>query len=301
MSENESGHSDDMSILVEEEYALEQRLIPFMGDELAAALTQTGGIYISLNGMCGALGLNARGQLQRIQRTTELAGGLRRIPLQTKGGRQVLNCLRIDKLGLWLAGIETARVKGQFKSKLEAYHQRLAPVAIQVFLSMSGVPTAALVPQSAPPEIQALVSQVEHLTSVIVFLNEHMQGWMETTGQQIGAMSLKLDDAIQAIENLVDRQDTTEQKLQQVDTRTDRLSSIHKRNIQEYITAMVKRTAHSQVPLTYATIYGRLKHKFRIGSYAEAPDSQYGEMMSFLNDMLRGSGVNVLEQGNLFL
>jgi hypothetical protein len=95
---------------IEEESPLEQRVIPFMGDELAAALTESGGIFISLPGMCNALGLNVRGQTQRIRRTKELLVGLRRIPLMTRGGRQEINCLRLDQLGLWLAGIETARV-----------------------------------------------------------------------------------------------------------------------------------------------------------------------------------------------
>lgn len=300
MSTSDPGQSDELEQPAEEEYALEQRVIPFMGDELAAALTQTGGIFISLPGMCGALGLNMRGQLQRIQRTNELAIGLRRIPLQTKGGRQVLNCLRIDKLGLWLAGIETARVKSQFRAKLDAYHQKLAPVAIQIFLSMAGVPAASLVPATASPELQALVEQIEHLTSVVVFLNEHMQGWMATTGQQIGAVSLKLDEAILAIESLADRQEDTEQKLQQVDTRTNRLTPTHKRNLQEFITSMVKLSERTKTPLTYATIYGRLKTRFRIGSYSEAPDARYDEIMAFLRDMLNNAGTNLPEQGNLF-
>jgi hypothetical protein len=301
MNEDQGQSQDlEMESPTEEEYALEQKVIPFMGDELAAALTQSGGIFISLPGMCGALGLNTRGQLQRIQRTSELAIGLRRIPLQTKGGRQTLNCLRIDKLGLWLAGIETARVKSQFRAKLDAYHQKLAPVAIQIFLSMAGVPATSLSPANANQEMQALIAQIEHLTSVVVFLNEHMQGWMETTGQQIGAVSLKLDEAILAIESLADRQEDTEQKLEVVDTRTNRLTPAHKRSIQEYITTMVKLTEKLPVPLTYATIYGHLKTRFRISSYSEAPDERYSDMLAFLRDMLRRTGADAPEQDTLF-
>src|SRR5437588_5041897 len=109
MDDQEAIESQELEVSSEEEFALEQRVVPFMGDELAAALTQNGGIFISLPGMCNALGLNIKGQTQRIKRTKELALGFRRIPLNTKGGRQVTNCLRLDKLGLWLAGIETAR------------------------------------------------------------------------------------------------------------------------------------------------------------------------------------------------
>jgi hypothetical protein len=80
---------------ISEEQVIEQQIIPFMGDDLAAALAPGGNIYITLPGMCTALGLNTRGQLQRIQRTRTLSKGLRRIPIQTKGGFQHLNCLRI--------------------------------------------------------------------------------------------------------------------------------------------------------------------------------------------------------------
>ncbi len=116
MEENEQ-ENQDLEAPIEEEYALEQRVIPFMGDDLAAALTPNGGIYFNFTAMCNALGLNVRGQLQRVQRTKELAQGLRLIPLQTRGGRQAVNCLRVDKIGLWLAGIKTARVKSQFRDK----------------------------------------------------------------------------------------------------------------------------------------------------------------------------------------
>ncbi len=284
-----------------EEYALEQKVIPFMGDELAAALTQSGGIFISLPGMCNALGINPRGQLQRIQRTRELSLGLRQIPLVTRGGRQTVNCLRLDKLGLWLAGIETVSVKSQFRAKLDAYHSRLAPAAIQIFLNMAGIQASSLVPATSNPQIQALSEQIDTLTAVVTFLQEHMQAWLEETGQQIGSMSLRLDQAVRLLESLVDRQDETETKLQKVEERTNKLTPKHKRTMQEFITTMVQVTQHSTTPFTYAFIYGRLKHKFRVGSYSEAPDEQFDEIMTFLKEELRKATNNTFpEQGNLF-
>jgi hypothetical protein len=41
-----------------EEQATEQQLVPFMGDALAAVMATGGSIYISLPGMCVALGLS---------------------------------------------------------------------------------------------------------------------------------------------------------------------------------------------------------------------------------------------------
>jgi hypothetical protein len=104
-----------------EEQSIDQQIVPFMGDELAAAMTAEGTIYITFPGMCTALGLNVRGQTQRVQRTRTLSRALRRIPLETRGGLQRINCLRVDKLALWLAGVQTNQIKPGFREKIEAY------------------------------------------------------------------------------------------------------------------------------------------------------------------------------------
>ena len=48
---------------IPEEQAIEQQIVPFMGDDLAAALAPGGTIYITLPGMCNALGLNTQVQV----------------------------------------------------------------------------------------------------------------------------------------------------------------------------------------------------------------------------------------------
>jgi hypothetical protein len=170
-----------------EELAADQRVIPFMGDDLAAALTETGGIYISVNGLCLALRLGARGQIQRIQRTEELAQGLRRIPLETKGGLQSVYCLRLDKIGLWLAGIETARVKGEYREKIVAYHRDLAPVAMRIFMRVMGI--SATPPLTADPRLTALAEQYDALIEVALFIREHMRD-LAAMPDQLDAMGL---------------------------------------------------------------------------------------------------------------
>ena len=77
------------------------------------------------------------------------------------------------------------RVKSEFRSKLEAYHKELAPVAIQVFLKMAGIPTTQTVPPN-DPQIAALAEQIETLTAIVTFLREHMQALLEGTGRSYG-------------------------------------------------------------------------------------------------------------------
>lgn len=92
----DQGHDSDSpsESAIPRERTIEQLPVPFLGDELAAAMTIGGAIYIALPGMCRALGLGTQAQLQRIQRTPTLAKGLRVSPLETRGGVQVVNCLR---------------------------------------------------------------------------------------------------------------------------------------------------------------------------------------------------------------
>ncbi len=45
---------------IPEEQATEQQLVPFMGDDLTASMAAGGSIYISLPGMCAALGLSTQ-------------------------------------------------------------------------------------------------------------------------------------------------------------------------------------------------------------------------------------------------
>ena len=46
-----------------------QQTVEYLGDELLILLTRTGELYLSLASVCAALGLNVRGQTQRIGRT----------------------------------------------------------------------------------------------------------------------------------------------------------------------------------------------------------------------------------------
>ncbi len=299
MDENEQQNRDLEEAPIEEEYALEQRVIPFMGDDLAAALTPNGGIYFNLTAMCNALGLNTRGQMQRIQRTKELAQGLRLIPLQTRGGRQKLNCLRLDKIGLWLAGVETVRVKSQFRDKIEAYHRELAPVAFQVFLNMAGMSAAQVVPADNP-QLVGLAAEIDELTAELAFLREHMQSFLDT-GELIVGFSLRLEQVVQLFESLAEGQQSLEERVGQIDQRTKRLTPAHQRDVKMFIDGMVAYTQHHSVPLTYKEIYRRVLNRFHVGSYKEVDDERFGELMEFLRGELRKvSGGRAPEQGNLF-
>lgn len=284
---------DETPAEIAAEQAIEQRPIPFMSDELAAARTAEGAIYVTVPGMCRALGLNTQAQYRRMARTPSLAKGLRSIPLDTGSGVKSTYCLRVDRVALWLAGMETSRIKPAYRAKIEAYQDELAPVAMAVFMRVLGVQPA---PETQPPaivsaaQVAEIAAQLDTLMGIVSFLREHLDAQLAATSEQIGALSLRLDDAVTLLEALGEHQADTDSQIARIDERTQRLTPAHARAIQEQVDRMAretKRLAPPQQPLTYAIIYGRLKHRFRASSYREIADEQYPAVLSYLQDELR--------------
>jgi signal transduction histidine kinase len=213
------------------------------------------------------------------------------IPLETRGGVQAVNCLRVDRVALWLAGVETSRIKPQFRAKIEAYQDELAPVAMQVFMRVLGVQPAAPTPQSSAAataaQIGEIAEQLDTLLGVVSFLREHLDAQLAATSEQMGALSLRLDDAVTLLEALGERQATTDSQIARIDERTQRLAPAHARAIQEQVDQLVRETKRLATPLTYAIIYGRLKHRFRANSYREIADDQYERVIAFLHEELQ--------------
>jgi hypothetical protein len=93
----------------------------------------------------------------------------------------------------------------------------------------------------------------------------------------------------------------TEAQVVAIDTRTQHLTAAHARAVQEMVDRLVRETRHLPTPLTYFMLYGRIKHRFRAGSYKEVPDSRFDEVLVFLRDELaRATSGQAPEQGSLF-
>jgi len=83
---------------------LEQRIVPFYGDELVAVQRPDSTIFVLFARLCDNLGLRRYSQARRVQGHAVLNEGLIELTIETEGGAQVAQCLRIDLLPLWLPG-----------------------------------------------------------------------------------------------------------------------------------------------------------------------------------------------------
>jgi hypothetical protein len=268
---------------IQEDNAADQRIIPFEGDDLVAARTTQGVIYVSVAGLCSAIGLNTQGQTQRMRRTPTLARGLRIIPLESTRGIRHTICLRLDKVALWLAGVEPARLKPAAATKIEAYQEELAPVATEVFFGSLG---RDLAPVTAAPDTN----------DVAAFLSEHVA---LTLAPQFEAMDSKLDYVITLLETLAGHQEEHAAKLAEVDARTDTLTPEHMHTIKRTIDRIIQACAANSPPVPYSFIYGRLKHRFRVTSYRDIKDSQFDIVITFLHEQ-QAELVQSPAQGELF-
>ncbi len=275
---------------IPEESPTRQQVIPFMGDDLAVAMTTGGGIYVALPGMCTALGLDHRSQLRRIRRTRALNAGIRKIPLETRGGTQAVNCLSIDKVALWLAGIQTMQVSPGIREKIERYQDELAPVATRVFMQVMGIATTP--PAGVDPRLTILAEQYDVLMATAAFIAAHMESLAALPGQVTG-VSAQLDQAVKLLESLT----TDIQQLQHQQT----LTPAQKQHIKEAVQRIVEDSVGKPGEMTHTQVYGTIFHRFRVNTYTELPAARYEEVMMFLRDLWkRATTGKVPEQESLF-
>jgi hypothetical protein len=213
--------------------------------------------------------------------------------------------LRLDKVALWLAGIETSRVENrQAAVKIERYQEDLAPVATAVFLQTLGAPGGLDIPSNG-----ALVMLPDTAQGVELFLEEHIRMLLDEhllpqLHRRFDTQELKLDyiitllgDLVGGQNDLVARQEATEVDVAQLNERTQGLSPKHKRMIKDRIDALVLSSKHLAVPLTFVFLYGKLKRRFAVAKYDEIPDARYDEVVAFLEGFIVEGGV---EQSQLF-
>src|SRR5215216_1906778 len=113
--------------------SLLQKVVSFHGDQLIGVQAEDGTVFAPFNRLCENLGLQRAGQAQRIQRHAVLNDALVTLTIETPGGPQPVQCLRIDVLPLWLSGVQASRVKEELREKLIRYQKEAAVVLWQAF------------------------------------------------------------------------------------------------------------------------------------------------------------------------
>jgi len=308
---------------------LQERRVNFYGDELIAVLVEVDGqhqIYVPVRPICEYLGLAWSSQLQRMRRDDDLSEALRGVSLLRSGASQRYEviCLQLEYLPGFLFGITTSKVRADLRPQVKRYKRDCYRVLWQAFQQgeLTFAPNSSTVAQPAiqsdDPRVVALTEQIDTLYAIAESLEAHRKALLAEANHQYAVIetnqrdlldradhiSLQLNYVISLLEGLTNRQGSTEVTVAKIDERTKKLSPAHERDIQgmvERIVRAMERRAPQGTPLAYATVYGRLKTRFRVGRYYEISDERFEEAMAYLREELRKvTGGEGPVQGSLF-
>lgn len=109
--------------------------VNFRGDELYG-FKQAEGDFIAIRPICDALGLGWGSQYNRIKRDPVLSRAvfMMKTPFGANGGQEAV-CLRLNRVGFWLATIESSRITDEsVREKVVLYQEECADVLAAHFL-----------------------------------------------------------------------------------------------------------------------------------------------------------------------
>ncbi|GAC1540780.1 MAG: hypothetical protein NVS2B7_13170 [Herpetosiphon sp.] len=248
---------------------LPTRVVDFYGDEIVAVEDSASGrVFVPLARLCDNLGIDRPSQLQRIQEHEVLQTGLVTLRLQTTGGVQEAQCLRLDLIPFWLAGINTRRVKGSVRPKLVLYQRECAAVLWDAFRPTgqpSSVASSGLVSTSSAAQAYEMAMAIATVARQQMQLEAQMTEIATSVIEQ--GRRLEMLEVTLAPKHAVSESQATE-LAQAIKVVARELAMVTRRN-------------------EYGGVYGQLYREFGITSYKSLPLDQFERAMEWLRDWYR--------------
>ena len=249
--------------------AIEQRTVHFYEDQLLAVKGQDGQIYVSIRHLCDVLGLNQRGQVQRIERTTALNRGYRKGDVETAGGKQNTSLLRADLVPMWLAGLQTSRLADDMRSRIERYQDEAAKVLWEAF--QDGRLSTTL--DTSFDELLASDSPAAQAYKMA-------RAMMQLAQNQL-MLEAKLDSQADRLDDHDKRLEELESTLGNPDRHiTPEQASQVSQGVKAVAMKLSKKTGRNE----YGGVYGELYRQFGITSYKLLPAKKFEAAMKFLSN-----------------
>jgi hypothetical protein len=246
------------------------QLVEFYGDEILGVEDPASQrIFVPLNRMCDNLDVDRSHQVSRIQEHAVLSTGLLRLPVQTAGGVQEMQCLRLDLIPFWLASLNPNRVKDPAKrAKLELYQRECAAVLWDVFRP-AGQPSSVTLAAQAPlsPAAQAY----EMAMAIAALARQQMN------------LEAQFTEIAQTIEGHTQRLEALEIKLSPKNAITEAQATELSQAVKLLAMELGNHTGRNE----YGGIYGQLYREFDITSYKSLPVTQFEAAMEWLREWYR--------------
>lgn len=250
-----------------------QKTVLFYGDELIAVqAADTGNIYVPLTRLCDNLGIERKRQAQRIRDHEVLSRGFVALTIETAGGAQEAQCLRLDLIPLWLAGVNANRVAPAVKAKLVQYQAEAAAVLWAAFRhDILPAPETALAPGGASGAALAyeIATAIQHLAKQQMELEQRLGGRIDRMAIWAKEFSETVDGRLRSLELQV--------------TPTATISEQQAAELALAVKAVGQALAERGTRPGYSQVYGELYRRYGIASYKNLPQGKFAEVVQWLH------------------
>lgn len=267
--------------------AINQRIVPFHGDELIAVQQQDGTIFVHFGRLCDNLGLARSPQVRRVQRHDVLTKGLVNLTVETEGGAQSTQCLRIDLLPLWMAGLQASRIKADLREKLVQYQEEASVVLWQAFK-----PQILVDQRVVEPVDDQVIRQLQHIVELGYAIARMGEQQIELQRQQ-HALAGRVDTAAHVIRDVQVRLEMMDIRLGDVEDIVRpgaAISDAQATEVSHQVKALAELLTSKDAGTTsgaknhYQGIFAELYRRFGVSSYKLIPQSKYQTVLAFLAD-----------------
>ena len=249
----------------------EQRTVMFYDDELTAVVVEESGrsvIYVPIRPLCDFLGVDRRGQQQRIERDAVLSEVSQMMTITSSGGvtppqGRAMLCLPLDFINGFLFGINASRVKPEVKEKLIRYQRECYRVLADAFLA----------PAETAVSSNATLIQVREMGLAIARLAEEQM-------QMEQRLNSRITKAAVVVGNLNKRVTNIEQRLGTGQPVSQEQAS----QLSQAVKALAFKLGEQSGRVEFGRVYGELYRQFGITSYKLMPAYRLGDALAFLRE-----------------
>ena len=284
----------------------EQRQVLVVEGEEVLAVRLGADIYVPLNPLCAALGIASNRQIARIRRDEVMAEGMRPVRIDTSGGPQVMQCLHLESVPLWLAGLEPSRVNEEIRPRLRVYKRWVRQKVWEAFAAELGLQQATpAAPATGDPTTISLeqVAELGRALTVmaeqqLAFQRQQTQTMIEVRGslavhesrldtheERLAAHDQRLNRAADVVRDVSRDIKALKSRLDPGNVITDEQAA----ELQETIKAIAEEltrqgAATGQQKNYYASLFSELHRRFRVSSYKNLTLEKYERAMAWLHD-----------------
>lgn len=219
-------------------------LVPFQfeGDTLEV-LTHQNQLWVSVRRICDALGIDNTTQQAKLKKKPWATVGIWPTVAQDGKLREVF-CIHLDSLPMWLANVESSRVREDIRPKLETYQLKCAQVLRDAFLNSAA--------SMAYPSTLISVDSHDPLELMI----HQMQGLI-TVASELRHQAHRLATVEHTVSQLQEKQQVAEQALLTLERAPEKPAEKNTRaRLNELVRAYCRATS-----LAHSVIWNRLYHE----------------------------------------